>query len=227
MEDNPRLHWHEDSNFSRIVKWILLDLEIEHQDVFYTWQELNAPEFKSINPLGLVPVWEFAPQQMLTDSIRIVSHLLHRENWLSSEDGALFRICDVNLALGVGLLYQGHRLEKSISRGESGPKAAQGDTQTLQRFANWNRERGRALFLEGWKHAFENSNLHALKTTPGLIALYVHTSLAVFYDDFLAQHLEKETQNLVQYFSQIQSFNKMQAALKARPITWKLLGQKN
>ncbi len=103
--------WHVDSAYSRAIKWLLLSLEVRHEDRVVQWQELRSdPVLSSINPKRQVPAFLFENRPFF-DSFFISLHFLGEE-WTQTRDAALFRLADSDIAEAMRGLYRVHRYRK-------------------------------------------------------------------------------------------------------------------
>lgn len=197
-----KLHWVADSPFSRIIKWLLCQRQMAHDDVLYAWNDLASDRFsRKLNPKGQVPVLEFAGEA-LADSGLIVLRVFAGQGWIASRDALLYRTAECDLAAVMQRLYAASKLEK-------GGQVSQEPLRVLAR-----KDFARALeSLLGVKNSPDASL--GLGVTPGSVAVHVMMTFCFFLDDTLRGTYAEAVGNLVGDAERSEGFVGLQAALAA------------
>lgn len=111
-----QLLWVIDSPFSRTIKWLLLNNQIEHSEYLLTWSSLATDTLLAEhNKKQQVPVLITADDS-LTDSLLIALRFLP-EHWHRSVDARLFRLGDCDFEATLIFLFRANALAKNF--GES------------------------------------------------------------------------------------------------------------
>ncbi|WP_417657197.1 glutathione S-transferase N-terminal domain-containing protein [Pseudidiomarina aestuarii] len=110
-----KLIWVVDSPFSRSIKWLMLQREMDHSEHLLTWDNLESDRLLvEYNPKLQVPTL-ITKEEPISDSLLIILHLLGHE-WHRTSDAKLFRLGDCDFEATLIFLFRAKLLE-----GEFGP----------------------------------------------------------------------------------------------------------
>jgi glutathione S-transferase len=100
--------WHIDSAYSRAIKWLLLSLDVPHQNRVLQWHELQTdPVLARANPKRQVPALQLGDTSIF-DSLFMAMHFLDT-SWTKTLDAALFRLADSDMAEAMRGFYRVYR----------------------------------------------------------------------------------------------------------------------
>ncbi|WP_411360835.1 glutathione S-transferase N-terminal domain-containing protein [Pseudidiomarina salilacus] len=113
-----KLIWIVDSPFSRSIKWLLLQREIDHTEHLLTWDGMKSDRLLAeYNPKLQVPTL-ITKEEVLSDSLLIILPLFGHD-WHRTTDAKLFRLGDCDFEATLIFLFRANLLERQFGSGEA------------------------------------------------------------------------------------------------------------
>lgn len=108
-----KLIWVVDSPFSRSIKWLMLQREMDHSEDLLTWDTLKSDRLLlEHNPKLQVPTL-ITKEEVLSDSLLIILRLLGHD-WHRTTDAKLFRLGDCDFEATLIFLFRANLLERQF-----------------------------------------------------------------------------------------------------------------
>ncbi|WP_299003170.1 hypothetical protein [uncultured Shewanella sp.] len=114
------LYWNYDSPYSRCIKWLLLNQEVEHMDKILNWEQMTQDALLyQANPKRQVPTLAEYDSGVLvasqTDSLLIgLAHV--GPNWYQSLDAKLYRLADSEVETSIIFLFRANLLKEKFGQ---------------------------------------------------------------------------------------------------------------
>ena len=113
-----KLIWVVDSPFSRSIKWLMLQREMEHSEHSLTWENMKSDHLLAeYNPKLQVPTL-ITKEEVLSDSLLIILRFLGHD-WHRTTDAKLFRLGDCDFEATLIFLFRANLLERQFGSGEA------------------------------------------------------------------------------------------------------------
>ena len=113
-----KLIWVVDSPFSRSIKWLLLQREIDHTEHLLTWDGMKSDRLLAeYNPKLQVPTL-ITKEEVLSDSLLIILPLFGHD-WHRTTDAKLFRLGDCDFEATLIFLFRAKLLERQFGLSEA------------------------------------------------------------------------------------------------------------
>ncbi len=107
------LYWNYDSPYSRCIKWLLLHLNIEHQQSVLTWAQMTQDEgLFAANPKRQVPTLTQGSQSRSDSLLIAMDHL--PADWYQSIDAKLYRLADAEVEAAIIFLFRARMLKQKF-----------------------------------------------------------------------------------------------------------------
>lgn len=125
------LIWVYDSPFSRSVKWLLLDNEVEHMDHILSWKEMASDSLLAqYNPKAQVPCLVNEPLAR-TDSLLIALDFLP-QGWHQTVDAKMYRLGDSDVEAAIIFLFRANLLKSKFGESEQSLLMQDAGVRTFQ-----------------------------------------------------------------------------------------------
>ena len=106
-----KLIWVVDSPFSRSIKWLMLQREMEHSEHSLTWENMKSDHLLAeYNPKLQVPTL-ITKEEVLSDSLLIILRFLGHD-WHRTTDAKLFRLGDCDFEATLIFLFRANLLKR-------------------------------------------------------------------------------------------------------------------